>query len=286
MTLTGSTGTIVWQRSTNWTATSPTWTPITGATASILTATQMGALTASTAFRAVLSSGVCQSATTSNFVIIASPKPVSASISANTTSPSGASSATALCTDLTTIKTFTIQAGSTGAIQWQTVASNVAPTTTTVWTDIVGATGLTYTVGQNGFTPAVGGNYFRVKFSSSPCSPDAFSTNSLLVWYTATCVVGRDDTPEVVAVTPTQISFDVKAYPNPYTETFNLSLTTASEDKVGIVVYDMTGRLIERREVRPSDMVEQQIGDRYPSGVYNIVVTQGEEVKTLRVIKR
>jgi hypothetical protein len=48
----------------------------------------------------------------------------------------------------------------------------------------------------------------------------------------------------------------------------------------------MTGRLIERRDVRPSDMVEQQIGDRYPSGVYNVVVTQGEEVKTVRVIKR
>ena len=48
----------------------------------------------------------------------------------------------------------------------------------------------------------------------------------------------------------------------------------------------MTGRLIERREVRAADMVEQQIGDHYPSGVYNIDVTQGEEVKTLRVIKR
>jgi hypothetical protein len=81
-------------------------------------------------------------------------------------------------------------------------------------------------------------------------------------------------------------SFSVKAYPNPYSENFNLSVTTSSEDKVGIVVYDMTGRLIERREVRPSDMVEQQIGDRYPSGVYNVVVTQGEEVKTVRVIKR
>ncbi|WP_396140328.1 T9SS type A sorting domain-containing protein, partial [Flavobacterium sp.] len=65
-----------------------------------------------------------------------------------------------------------------------------------------------------------------------------------------------------------------------------LSLSTSSEDKVSVVVYDMTGRLIERREVRPSDMMEQQIGDRQPSGVYNVVVTQGEEVKTLRVIKR
>ncbi|MCX6171639.1 MAG: T9SS type A sorting domain-containing protein [Flavobacterium sp.] len=82
------------------------------------------------------------------------------------------------------------------------------------------------------------------------------------------------------------VPFDVIAYPNPYTETINLSLTTSTEDKVSIMVYDMTGRLIERREVRPSDMVEQQIGDRYPSGVYNVVLNQGEEVKTLRVVKR
>ena len=27
-------------------------------------------------------------------------------------------------------------------------------------------------------------------------------------------------------------------------------------------------------------------GDRYPSGVYNVIVTQGENTKTLRVIKR
>jgi hypothetical protein len=103
-------------------------------------------------------------------------------------------------------------------------------------------------------------------------------------------VLTRTDCPtareEVVLQEVTKTPFSVKAYPNPYTETFNLSLSTSSDDKVSVVVYDMTGRLIERRDVRPSDMVEQQIGDRYPSGVYNVVVTQGEEVKTVRVIKR
>ena len=49
--------------------------------------------------------------------------------------------------------------------------------------------------------------------------------------------------------------FSVVAYPNPYTETFNLNVTTSSEEKVGVLVYDMTGRLLERREVRPSDMI-------------------------------
>jgi len=35
-----------------------------------------------------------------------------------------------------------------------------------------------------------------------------------------------------------------------------------------------------------SDLDTKEIGNQYPSGVYNIIVTQGENVKTLRVIKR
>jgi hypothetical protein len=33
-------------------------------------------------------------------------------------------------------------------------------------------------------------------------------------------------------------------------------------------------------------MNNQEVGNSYPSGVYNVIVTQGEEMKTLRVIKR
>jgi len=283
----GQVGTVKWFKSTNFGSlgASATWAGITNSTNTLAT----GNLTATTWFRVEVTSGVCSKAISNVVVVNVTPKPVSKAITANTTTPTGASSSLALCSDLRTAKTFTIGAGYLGNIQWQTVASNVAPTATTVWTDIVGATNETYTVGQNGFVPAIGGNYFRVKFSNGSCT-DVFSA-ALVVWY-KDCSTVRDVTPETVTVTPTNIDtpeltkFDVKAYPNPYAETFNLSLTTSSEDKVSVVVYDMTGRLIERRDVRPSDMVEQQIGDRYPSGVYNVVVTQGEEVKTLRVIKR
>ncbi|MDI1317037.1 T9SS type A sorting domain-containing protein, partial [Flavobacterium sp.] len=59
-----------------------------------------------------------------------------------------------------------------------------------------------------------------------------------------------------------------------------------SESVVTMKVYDMVGRLIDQREVRVLDLETTTIGDRYPSGVYNVVLTQSEEVKTLRVIKR
>ncbi len=61
---------------------------------------------------------------------------------------------------------------------------------------------------------------------------------------------------EIISEEGIRPAFNAVVYPNPYTETFHLSLNTVSEDKVGIVVYDMTGRLIERREVRASDMAQ------------------------------
>jgi hypothetical protein len=48
----------------------------------------------------------------------------------------------------------------------------------------------------------------------------------------------------------------------------------------------MTGRLLEVRNVEVTEMESQEIGARYPSGVYNVIVTQGADVKTLRVVKR
>jgi hypothetical protein len=48
----------------------------------------------------------------------------------------------------------------------------------------------------------------------------------------------------------------------------------------------MIGKLIYKNEVQLNAVSELQIGDNYPAGVYNVVVTQGKKVKTLRVIKK
>jgi hypothetical protein len=82
------------------------------------------------------------------------------------------------------------------------------------------------------------------------------------------------------------INFNVVTYPNPFTENFNLNLTSLSEEKVTVMVYDMTGKLLERKEVAPNELTELQIGTNFASGVYNVIVSQGENVKSLRVIKK
>lgn len=81
-------------------------------------------------------------------------------------------------------------------------------------------------------------------------------------------------------------AFNVVSYPNPFTENFNLNLTSLSEEKVTVMVYDMTGKLLERKEVVPSELSELQVGTNFASGVYNVIVSQGKNTKSLRVIKK
>ncbi len=65
-----------------------------------------------------------------------------------------------------------------------------------------------------------------------------------------------------------------------------INVKSSSESVVNVKVYDMIGRLIEQRESRVSDLETSTIGDRYPSGVYNVVVSQEDNVQTVRVVKR
>ncbi|MGL2966453.1 T9SS type A sorting domain-containing protein [Flavobacterium sp. XGLA_31] len=261
LTLSGAVGVITWQKSTTWTAATPTWVSSTNHTDTFAT----GNLTVSTAYRAMVTIGSCSTVYSDLVFVYVVAKPLAKTIVANTTTPSGKTALTALCTNDAS-KILTVGAGSIGSVQWQWSTTS----TTSGFTDIVGATGNSYVVTN----PAVGANYFRVKMSNT-CGVEVFGT-AITVWY-------KDCTPAKAEV---KAPFNVVAYPNPYTENFNLSLTTSSVDTVGVAIYDMTGKLIDQRTVRPSEVSDLQVGDRYPSGVYNVVVTQGSEVKTLRVIKR
>jgi hypothetical protein len=80
--------------------------------------------------------------------------------------------------------------------------------------------------------------------------------------------------------------FTAVAYPNPFADNFSIDVRTAAESMVNVKVYDMTGRLLESHNVSVAAMQSFTVGDRYPSGVYNVIVSQDENVRTLRVIKR
>ncbi len=282
LTLSGSVGAIQWQKAT---VSATTGLPGTFANIAGQTGTSLatGNLTASAAYKAVVTIGSCSTVETAYMIVSVMAKPISKTITGNVTSPAGGST-TPLCTTSSS-KVLTIGAGSTGAIQWQKSTTS----TTLGFTNIAGQNGTSYTIAS----PAAGANYFRASFTNS-CGVVVYSA-AVTVYYT----VCRETPTEIIAeaTTATQPNevveeqivktpFAAVAYPNPYRDNFNLSLTTLSEETVGIMVYDMTGRLVEQRDVNPSNISEVQVGDRYPSGIYNVIITQGSEVKTLRVIKR
>jgi hypothetical protein len=95
--------------------------------------------------------------------------------------------------------------------------------------------------------------------------------------------VGAVCTPapgKIAAEATTADKFSAVAYPNPATEGFKVK--SSNGKSIGVQVYDMLGRSIEQRQLQSED----QIGSNYAKGIYNVIVSQGTEVKTLRVIKQ
>lgn len=80
--------------------------------------------------------------------------------------------------------------------------------------------------------------------------------------------------------------FEASTYPNPFENNFKLDINTSSEEQIQISVYDMLGRQMESKIIQFADLDNQEIGANYASGVYNVILKQGENLKTLRVIKR
>ena len=265
LTLGTSTGTVAWYKSTNYvnsTSAAATWTLVPLSATVTSTSLSTGSLTyvattPITWYRAVATSGACTSP--SNVVS------VTVSPAAKVTAITGFNTATTqVCVG--TPKTLSLTTGYIGTIEWLSSTS-----LTGTYTVIPGATGPTYN-----YTPtSTATMYFKVRMTSSPCSLQATSTAGVAV-FAKNCTVTSK------ALTP----FAVKAYPNPYASSFQLDFTTSSETQIEMRVYDMIGKLIETRQFSTSEMNNQEVGDNYPSGVYNVIVTQGEEMKTLRVIKK
>jgi hypothetical protein len=80
--------------------------------------------------------------------------------------------------------------------------------------------------------------------------------------------------------------FEAVAFPNPFISEFKLNVTTSTEGSLELRVYDMLGKLIETRSINTIDYSSEDLGSAYPAGVYNVIVSQGENVKSLRMIKR
>jgi hypothetical protein len=88
----------------------------------------------------------------------------------------------------------------------------------------------------------------------------------------ATC--GGRIAPEEAAVAN---EFSVVAYPNPSSSDFTIE--TSAKGAINAKVYDMQGRLVENAN-------STQVGSSLAPGVYNVIVSQGANTKSVRVIKK
>ncbi|MFN8325905.1 MAG: hypothetical protein U0T80_09210 [Flavobacteriaceae bacterium] len=143
--MTGNTGTIQWQSSTD----NVTFTNISGATSATLTGATIGALTATRYYRAVVTGG-CSTATSNVVTITVNPTSVAGTASTNQTICSGATPANLTLT------------GNNGTIQWQSSTDNVT------FTNISGATSATLNGATIGALTAT--RYYRAVVTSGVCS--------------------------------------------------------------------------------------------------------------------
>lgn len=104
--------------------------------------------------------------------------------------------------------------------------------------------------------------------------------------YGAICNLTLSGATREVAATNKEKGFSASVAPNPYHDNFKIKLNTASDDSVQLVVYDMLGRMIENKTIDITVISDIELGSSYPSGVYNVIISQAEETQTLRVIKR
>ena len=79
--------------------------------------------------------------------------------------------------------------------------------------------------------------------------------------------------------------FSLVVYPNPTTNSFKLNYFSSSNENVKVAAYDLTGKLLESRNIKYEEINNQEIGNGYNAGVYIVVLKQGNISKSVKVIK-
>ncbi len=189
--------------------------------------------------------------------------------------------------------------------------STITSYSTTIRAQVISAVGIN--AAQYRFNVTVGGNTYqytappsipsdqfnrcnlRSNFvpSGMPLTPNTtYSFTVDVLWDnnwqigTQICTVTTSSNPTTRNSETDFAIFEATAYPNPFANNFKLDINTSSEEQIELQVFDMLGRQIESRSINISSLDTQEIGETYTSGVYNVIIKQGDKIKTLHMIKR
>lgn len=83
-----------------------------------------------------------------------------------------------------------------------------------------------------------------------------------------------------------EAAFGVAAFPNPFVDAFRLAVQGNDSD-IEVKIYDMAGRLVESGTVSRAELENSTFGSAVTGGgIYSVVVTQGNNTQTMKMIKR
>ena len=80
--------------------------------------------------------------------------------------------------------------------------------------------------------------------------------------------------------------FDVTAAPNPFGTSFRLNINTSTTETVTIEVFDLLGKMLENKVVAYNQLENLEVGQELAAGIYAVIVKQGNNQQSLRVIKK
>ncbi|MBC7606715.1 MAG: T9SS type A sorting domain-containing protein, partial [Burkholderiales bacterium] len=104
-------------------------------------------------------------------------------------------------------------------------------------------------------------------------------TNKVLTLTSNACTT----TARIAKAPQVATDFKVIAYPNPSSGVFNLAIESSNTAATTIQVYDMQGRMIENKKTNTNAV---EIGANYTSGIYNVILENAGQAKTIRLIKK
>ncbi len=135
-------------------------------------------------------------------------------------------------------------------------------------------------------------SWFKISNVVSPASGTTYriqaavKTTGEYSEYCAPCLITTPGTSSARIAASAGTAIGIQSYPNPFTDSFKLNLVNSGKAMTEVSVYDLLGRLLESYKIQPNEIDGLQFGESYPSGVYNVIVSHGDSVETIRVVKR
>ncbi len=167
-----------------------------------------------------------------------------------------------------------------------------------LWTMPIGAVGSTGNITTGSDTSRIieityrsnaaaqAGDTIKVRYTTITCGNSAYKGLKLTNLVKNGCPPSSGatiPTSRVISNTMGRDDIEVKVFPNPTHNNFNLQINTLNQSPVDVSIMDVQGKLIKRLTAKPNEI--SSIGNDLQSGVYLIKVVQGKQIKTVKVVK-